>query len=97
MPVTRIRGRKLQLIRERHFRLHPLCVHCAAKTPPLVRAATELDHITPLFKGGTDTPANRQGLCSPCHAIKTASDLGHAVHGCDENGLPSNNLHHWNR
>lgn len=69
----RIRGRELQRIREHHFREHPLCVHCIARG--IVTPATELDHIVALVNGGTDTPDNRQGLCTNCHAAKTAQDL----------------------
>ena len=73
--VNRIRGRKLQAIRKRHFEQHPLCVMC--KKNGLITIATELDHIKALCNGGTDTPDNRQGLCLSCHAIKTSKDLGH--------------------
>lgn len=82
MPTTgdkkshRITGTRLQKIRARHFRLHPLCVHCLARVPPRIRAATELDHIVPLIHGGLDTEANRQGLCRDCHDIKTRADMG---------------------
>lgn len=69
----RIRGRALQEIRAAHFRAHPLCVHCVALGR--VRLATDLDHIDALINGGTDTPGNRQGLCSECHKAKTAEDL----------------------
>jgi 5-methylcytosine-specific restriction protein A len=72
--VNRIRGRKLQDIRKRHFEKHPLCVHCEAKGR--VRLATELDHITPIAKGGRDD-GPKQGLCSDCHKAKTAQDMGY--------------------
>lgn len=70
--TERIRGGNLQRIREDYFRLKPLCVACeeAGRT----NLATELDHIVPLWKGGADAPHNRQGLCSPCHAAKTAEE-----------------------
>lgn len=70
--TERIRGGNLQRIREDYFRLKPLCVACeeAGRTS----LATELDHIVPLWKGGADAPHNRQGLCSPCHAAKTAEE-----------------------
>ncbi len=67
--TERIRGSRLQTIRERWFRRFPLCVHCEAKG--IVAAATELDHITELADGGVDDDSNRQGLCSPCHRAKT--------------------------
>jgi 5-methylcytosine-specific restriction protein A len=37
--------------------------------------AEELDHIVPLFKGGTNDEDNLQGLCKKCHAEKTKRDL----------------------
>jgi 5-methylcytosine-specific restriction protein A len=75
MATERIRGRKRQTIRAAHFKANPLCVMCTAKGKTSL--ATELDHITPLFKGGKEETENRQGLCSACHAIKTAKDLGY--------------------
>ena len=72
--VKRIRGRKLQAIRAEHFSRNPLCVMCLEHD--VVSVATELDHILPLSKGGTDTDDNRQCLCAPCHEIKTMADLG---------------------
>lgn len=70
--TERIRGGNLQRIREDYFMRKPLCVACeeAGRTT----LATELDHIVPLWKGGADAPHNRQGLCSPCHAAKTAEE-----------------------
>lgn len=72
-PVKRITGRRLQEIRQRHFRLKPLCVRC--ELAGRVRAATQLDHIVALVNGGEDTDRNRQGLCYPCHVEKTAEDM----------------------
>jgi 5-methylcytosine-specific restriction protein A len=72
--AKRIRGRKLQDIRQRHFQEHPLCVQCQKNGE--ARLATQLDHIVALTNGGEDIPSNRQGLCEPCHAAKTALDLG---------------------
>jgi 5-methylcytosine-specific restriction endonuclease McrA len=43
-----------------------------------MRAAIEVDHITPLYKGGDDSPyvdVNRQALCETCHAEKTRRDM----------------------
>ena len=73
----RISGTTLQNIRKKHFALHPLCVLCLAKTPPRVTVAVELDHIKPLHQGGTDTPDNRQGLCTDCHTEKSKTERGH--------------------
>lgn len=73
--TERIRGRKLQRIRARHFQANPLCVMCEAENK--VAIATELDHIVALVNGGKDEEGNRQGLCEACHKVKTAKDLGH--------------------
>lgn len=45
------------------------CVRNGKLTP-----AAEVDHVIPKAKGGTDNPANLQGLCSPCHSAKTARE-----------------------
>ncbi|MEO9463911.1 HNH endonuclease [Sulfitobacter pontiacus] len=37
--------------------------------------ATEVDHIVPRHKDGSDDPENLQGLCSPCHKAKTRADV----------------------
>lgn len=71
----RIRGRKLQEIRARHFAKYPLCVRCSAKN--LIRSAVELDHTIALANGGKDVESNRQGLCNTCHVEKTAEDFGY--------------------
>lgn len=72
MTVQRIRGRRLQAIRNRVLRHNPLCQACGQ------RAAIEVDHVTPLYKGGSDDPHrddNRQALCGPCHEAKTRADM----------------------
>lgn len=48
----------------------PRCRLCGAPT-------TQVDHIKPKAKGGTDDRANLQGLCDDCHRMKT----GHESHG----------------
>jgi 5-methylcytosine-specific restriction protein A len=48
-----------------------------------VTEASQVDHIKPLFKGGTDAPANLQSLCVPCHEAKTRADAGLRAGGCD--------------
>lgn len=53
----------------------PLCVLCKAKGR--TSAAEEIDHIIPLFKGGTDDRENLQPLCIPCHEEKTRADMGY--------------------
>lgn len=43
------------------------CTTCGAP-------ATDVDHIVPRSKGGTDAPANLAATCSRCHKAKTAAD-----------------------
>ena len=50
------------------LRRHPTCQACHA------RPSAVADHITPRAEGGTDDPANGQGLCNPCHDIKTLTE-----------------------
>ena len=40
------------------------------------KASTEVDHIIPRRRGGSDDPGNLQGLCLPCHSRKTALEDG---------------------
>lgn len=44
----------------------------------LLSAFMEIDHIIPLYKGGSDTLDNAQPLCRECHGRKTAED--HIAH-----------------
>ena len=52
----------------------PLCLKCAETGK--IKAASEVDHILPLHKGGTDDDGNLQALCHDCHAEKTATEQG---------------------
>ena len=54
-----------------------LCQPClrSGRTYP----ATQVDHITPKAKGGTDDMGNLEAICAECHAIKTAAENGRAV------------------
>lgn len=72
----RLTGRALQRVRNGVLDANPLCVHCLKQGR--TTEATEVDHITPLYKGGTYDPSNLQGLCSDCHKAKTRADLGQA-------------------
>lgn len=47
----------------------PLCRVCGAP-------ATDVDHITPKARGGTDDVDNLQPLCHECHSRKTALEDG---------------------
>jgi 5-methylcytosine-specific restriction enzyme A len=70
----RISGRALQTLRNRILNDEPLCRSCTSKGK--VTAATEIDHIIPLSKGGTYDDENLQPLCAECHKAKTARDTG---------------------
>lgn len=72
-------------IRKRLLDHSPLCLMCQKQG--IIRAAAEVDHIVPLFKGGTDDMDNLQGLCTECHKTKTLHDVTNKV-GCNEQGIP---------
>lgn len=48
----------------------PYCKGCEAAI------STEADHIKPLERGGSNHDDNLQGLCKPCHSIKTQLERG---------------------
>lgn len=73
--AERLRGRAGVAQRRRRLAAEPLCRMCAEQGR--VTPSTVPDHITALVNGGTDDDSNIQCLCGPCHATKTAADLGH--------------------
>lgn len=94
--TERIRGRRLQRIRDQHFRKNPLCVRCMGIGR--ARLATQLDHVIALVNGGADADINRQGLCDECHTDKTADDMGYRrKHQVSASGLPTDPSHDWNK
>ena len=46
------------------------CIKCNS----LLDCSYEVDHITPLYKGGSNEVENLQALCRNCHGKKTAED-----------------------
>lgn len=54
-----------------------LCQVCAREGK--VTLATQVDHIKPKAKGGSDDPDNLQAICVPCHEAKTAADEGRTI------------------
>lgn len=77
--TQRITGRTRVDIRYRHFSNNPLCVMCEREGR--VSLAQELDHITPLWAGGAESEANRQGLCVTHHKDKTAQEAAQRASG----------------
>jgi len=72
-PVSKKRyGYQWQKVRARFLAAHPLCAECMARgraTP-----ASEVHHILPLSRGGTNDEANLAALCKPCHSAISARD-----------------------
>ena len=46
------------------------CIKCKK----ILEATYEVDHIVPLYKGGSNEPNNLQALCRNCHGQKTLED-----------------------
>ena len=76
----RITGRRLQKRRYRIWLSSPACADCGRVVE--YPAGFELDHIVPLYQGGSDTDDNCQILCidpndpsGGCHASKTRRDM----------------------
>ncbi|MBC3811342.1 HNH endonuclease [Undibacterium aquatile] len=70
--TKRITGRRLQRMREALFAREPLCAEC--KRNGKINPATQRDHIVPLCDGGRDDETNEQGLCDPCHELKSLAE-----------------------
>lgn len=45
-----------------------LCRLCFSAT------ATEVDHVVPLYQGGSDSDANKRAVCGPCHKSKSRAE-----------------------
>ena len=73
-----------------------LCVPCQSQGRTTV--ATAVDHITPKFKGGTDSLDNLQSICTDCHVRKSIDETRNkAGKACSIDGVPIDSAHHWNR
>lgn len=71
--VERLSGSAWQTIKKRYEREHPrLCAECNRQN--LVGNGDELDHIIPVWAGGTNHEHNLQWLCKEHHKQKTAKE-----------------------
>lgn len=71
------KGARWQQVRMLVLQANPLCVMCEDKG--LCVAATVVDHRIPINQGGAVyDQSNLQGLCKPCHDIKSAQEGGQA-------------------
>jgi 5-methylcytosine-specific restriction protein A len=57
----------------------PFCRVCLAEGKRV--QASEVDHIVPLAAGGDNSRGNQQGLCKPCHEVKSQRERSEARHG----------------
>lgn len=91
LPLNSAAWRKL---RASVLDCEPLCRHCTARG--LTVPATDLDHRD--NNPANNEPVNLQPMCHECHSRKTARDMGGSVRmGCDTNGTPLDQAHHWNK
>jgi len=84
--TPRIRGHRWMAIRRFILSRDPICKECLKKD--IVTSAVEVDHIVPLSRGGSNEEENLQGLCKPCHSMKTTGHSPRPVIGID--GWPVN-------
>lgn len=47
---------------------------CQIRGPHCTVVATQVDHVVPVSRGGTDDLTNLQSTCKPCHDHKTAHE-----------------------
>ena len=67
-------GARWRKLREQVLREEPYCRLCGAP-------ASEVDHIVPRRRGGTDARSNLQPLCKSCHSSKTMRELNQRRRG----------------
>ena len=77
-------GRAWERLRAAVLAEEPLCRECQAAGR--VEAATDVDHVKPRARGGTDARSNLQPLCHECHSAKTAREDGGFGRGAPARG-----------
>jgi len=87
-----------QRLRAAKLSADPLCEPCDWRG--VKRAATAVDHIVSISKGGAAYPplSGLRSMCVPCHSMKTAAldrrgGKGVAFKGCAPDGLPLDATH----
>ena len=95
--MPKLYGRRWERARARFLARHPLCTFCEAMG--YIVAATVVDHIIP-HKGDMTLfwdESNWQPLCKLCHdGTKKSQEATGKLRGCDHNGYPLDENHHWN-
>lgn len=71
--TKRPRGRAGAAQRKQRFADEPFCRDCRDRD--IIRYATEIDHIVPLSKGGTNDDSNVRALCKLCHNARTTAEF----------------------
>lgn len=67
-------GRGWKALRAYVLSIEPTCRTCRADGR--VTPATDVDHVVPLARGGSNDIGNLQPLCHACHSRKTAREDG---------------------
>lgn len=69
-------GRRVpeKLRRRIHRRDGHTCQSCGVSVGP----SAPVDHVVPVFEGGTDDPENLRTLCDECHDTKTQAEAQRA-------------------
>ena len=74
-PAEKYRyGKEWRKIRAVYLMAHPLCEDCLLAGR--YTSASEVHHMTPLSKGGTNDMGNLRSLCKICHSSTTAREGG---------------------
>lgn len=56
-----------------------LCQAC--RRNGFVTLGAQVDHIIPLWRGGSDEDSNKELLCAPCHDTKTRREAAERARG----------------